>query len=240
MTHVLNPMRRGSLAAVCLAVVTALSGTASAITVHFDEPTLWNVGDFNTTSQLWKSGDTSASPIHANLTHTANPGQPAPTLTPAGAFVASSGGYYSFSSNYTATAAIDAPASMGPGTYVLVQTAATLNPDGGSVLKDAIKILDDQGNTLATSAAANVQQTFHDPNFPLFGGVEYEELLWSVFLPGYTGDFDVKLEMMVHSSLQALRVDSFTPVPEPSTFVLLALGAALPIARCIKRRKAAN
>ena len=81
------------------------------------------------------------------------------------------------------------------------------------------------GGVLAVSNPLDVTRTFYDPNFNLFGGVPYEELLWEVFLPNYTSDFSVTADIIVHSSLQSLRVDSMVvPVPEPSTITLMGLG----------------
>lgn len=206
---------------------------ASALPVSFSEPTLWNVGDVGSTSQQWLAGGSSALPITTNVTYTANPGTGAPTLTPTGAFVASSGGYYAFSANYSVTAAIPNAGSPGDGTHIIVRTGATLNPDydpegnstGGSVLRDSITILDSSNNVLATSLAAEVTRTHYDPlMMSSFGEVQYEELVWEIYLPGFTGDFKVTLSEMVHSSLQALRIDSSVAVPEPGTLAMLGMG----------------
>src|SRR5690606_29479514 len=112
---------------------------------------------------------------------------------------------------------------------------------GGSLLRDSLQIVAADGVTvLATSNLQDVTRTFFQEDFPLFGGTTYEELIWEVFLPGYTGDFSVKAEIMIHASLQSLRVDSFVqPVPEPAGATLLVLGGlGLAVVRS-RTRKAA-
>lgn len=243
---------RGRHASTVLASLLAIVGllainpiASAAPTTSFSEPTGWTVGDLNSTSQQWWAVS-GASPIGSNLLHTDNPVIPtAPTIAPTGAFVAGSGGYYSFSANYKVTATIPSytdPSALG--TYVRVQTAASLNPDydpendgtGGSILRDSFKILAPDNTPLATSSPEDVLRTLYVEEFESsFGIVQYEELLWEVFLPGFTGDFKVETTSMVHSSFQSLRVDSFVqPVPEPAT---LTLGGAAGVALVALRRK---
>jgi hypothetical protein len=186
----------------------------------FIEPTLWNVGDLNSTYQEWTAGGTNAQPVtgSAQLVRTTNPVlATAPLLSQTGAFIAGSGGLYSFSGPYTVTAQIPNHSVVGAtGTYILVQAASTMNPDydpegnetGGSVLRDSIKIYDAANQLLDTSLTAEVTRTFYAPNYPLFGGVGYEEVAWQVFVPGLVGDFKVTADVMVHAGVQAVRVDS--------------------------------
>lgn len=229
---------RFSIAVPLVAAALLNSISASAAPIVFSEPTNWSVGDAGSTFQEWSAGTTSeTSSILAvdALQLLTNPVILAtPTFSQSGAFVASSGGLYSFSADYSVSAEIPNHGTPGSGTWVLVQTAGTMNPDydpegdatGGSVIQDAIKIFDQDDNLLATSDPSAVIRTAYDPNYPLFGGVQFEKLAWEVFLPGYTGDFRVTSESVVHSSLQALRVDSMiAAVPEPSSVALLGLGA---------------
>jgi hypothetical protein len=223
---------RGIGLATALAGFFALGTPAVALPINFSEPTAWTAGDAGSTYQLWLAGG-SADPITTNLDHNANPGTGTPTLAATGAFVASSGGFYAFSANYSVTASIPSAGVTGPGTHIIVQTGASLNPDydpegdgtGGSVLRDTIKILDSGNNVLATSLAGDVTRTYYDPAMlSSFGEVQYEELVWEIYLPAFTGDFKVTFGEMVHSSLQVLRVDSSVAVPEPGTIALLGMG----------------
>jgi hypothetical protein len=222
------------VAAVAIAVLSIT--TAFAAPIAFSEPGTWTVGDVGSTYQQWVAAP-SPNTIVNNLSHIANPATSNPTLVGTnGAFVASSGGFYSFSTNYTVTATIPSTGIAGSGTHFLVQTAATLNPDyqpegdgtGGSVIRDSIKILDSSNNVLVTSLAGDVTRSYYNPTFASsFGEVQYEELIWDVYLPGFTGDFKVVFNEFVHSSLQILRVDSsVAAVPEPGTLALLGSGLA--------------
>lgn len=217
-----------------IAIVALSTTVASAAPIAFSEPSLWTVGDVGSTYQLFEAAP-APNTIVNNLSHIANPATSNPTLGVSnGGFVAGSGGLYSFSSNYTVTATIPSTGIAGPGTHILVQTAATLNPDyqpegdgtGGSVLRDSIKILDSSNNLLSTSLANEVTRSYYNPVFPSsFGDVQYEELTYSVYIPGFTGDFKVAFNEFVHSSLQILRVDSsVADVPEPGTMALLSSG----------------
>jgi hypothetical protein len=235
--------------------VIAATGTLSAVSapaaqIPFPEPTEWNVGDLGTTFQEWSAGTTAPNSSILAVDALAWQTNPVlgggPTFGQTGAFVAGSGGLYQFQNNYSIVATVPNHGGPGLGTWVLIQAASTLNPDydpeengtGGSLLQDAIKIFDDEGELLATSDPASVIRTHYDDNYPLFGGTEFEKLAWSVFLPGYTGDFSVTADLIIHSSLQAFRIDSaITAVPEPATVSLLAFGAAALVASGLWRRR---
>lgn len=211
------------------AAALAFAGTAHA----FVEPTLWTVGDDGSTYARWTGSP--GHPIQNSLTFLSDPALPSPTLSAVGAFNASSGGYYSFTDDYTLNATLSNYGSEGAGTWVLVQTGATLNPEliypgeegtGGSAYRDSFQIIDAAGNVLATSTVPDVIRTFYDPAYQSsFGEVQYEELAWAVFLPGYTGNFSLTFDEIIHSSFQDLRVDTWiSPVPESSTYALLMAG----------------
>ena len=237
---------------ICRLFVVSLSfafvgGVSHAAT--FVEPTLWNVGDSNTTYQEWTAGGSNAQPLTgtAQLLHSANPviGTDPVLSYSSGTFVTGSGGLYSFSGNYSVSAEIPSQSPSGAsGTYIVVQAASTVNPDydpegngtGGSLLRDAFQIYDSNDVLVDTSATAEVSRTFYDPAYPLFGGVGYEEVIWEVFVPGLVGDFRVTADVMVHASLQAFRVDSLVSVPEPGACALFGSGVIGLILRGYRRR----
>jgi hypothetical protein len=229
MKHDIAKMIGGGLLA--FAIVIGLVGSA-ARAATFIEPTTWEVGDLNSTYQEWTAGGDNTKPVTGatQMVRSANPVLATdPVLSQAGAFIAGSGGLYSFSGPYTLTAQIPSHSVGGAtGTYILVQAASTMNPDydpegnqtGGSLLRDTIKIYDAANQLLDTSLTAEVTRTFYAPNYPLFGGVGYEEVAWQVFVPGLVGDFKVTAQVMVHASLQAMRVDSLvaTAASQPGDF----------------------
>ncbi|MCC7085698.1 MAG: hypothetical protein IT427_11910 [Pirellulales bacterium] len=189
----------------------------------FVEPTQWDVGDLHSTSQIWNNGGPN-SPIAATPnSHLSNPPLPDdPELSWTGAFVASSGGLYSFSGSYSTDALIpsDSP-SAASGTYIIVQTAGTMNPDydpegdgtGGGILRNTIKVYDAANTLVRASDPADVHRSLYISDYPLYGGVGYEELIWQTFVPGLVGNFRIAADSFEHSSLQAIRIDSLVSVP---------------------------
>lgn len=235
-------------------IVGLISTEANAATVNFQDPAGWNVGDSNSTNQLWEA--TSASPFLASGTlpdsSSVNPSISSTSTLGVNSpgFIASSGGYYAFTENYGVESDIynhggaSGSGSYGGtyGTHVIVQTGATTNPPV-SVLTDTIEIVQHGGAAIAGGDNASLLQVstlFAGVVDSTFGLVDYEELVFEFWLPGYTDDFSVQFDEIIHSSFQNLRVDSMiveaapnggspaplttASVPEPGSLILLALG----------------
>ncbi|MFA7237570.1 MAG: PEP-CTERM sorting domain-containing protein [Phycisphaeraceae bacterium] len=218
-------------------------GTASAAATSFVAPAQWSVGDSNTTYQEWDTF-TATTGNTPDVGWTANPATlTAPTVDAvAPGFIAGSGNFYSFSTNYGFVATIsNYTGAIGEGTHVIVQTSATLN-EGEGVLADTLHITDTLGN--AIPGGDNASALRHDLLFEglvnsSFGIVTQREEIWEFFLPDHTGDFEIASDIIVHSSFSELRIDTaitdaaypITAIPEPMSIALLGLGSLALIRR---------
>jgi len=247
---------------VCTAAFVALACTTGSAfagfraTTDFVDPAHWSAGDANTTYQEWDVFATvaaSAPDVGVTVNPTITTAPTSRAIAPG--FIASSGNYYAFSGPYGFEADIynhggasgvgGLPA--GSGTHVIVQIAASMNPDpsqGGpaSIATNSLQIVDLAGNPIAggdnASALAHVI-FFEGVVSSSFGDVSLREEAWEFFLPGYVGDFRVEGDVLVHASFDRLRVDSAIAsqafslsIPEPASLGMLVLGGLL-----IGRRK---
>lgn len=238
---------------VFLGAAIAWIGSASTVQAAFLTPGSWTPGDTSTTYQEWShftAADTT--PDAGYLTSPAITTEP--DLVPvAPGFTTGSGNFYSFSGNYGFTAEIynhggsagTGGLPAGSGTHVIVQTAATLNGTTG-VFSNTLEVVDLLGNPLSGGSNSNALShgvIFEGIVSSTFGDVLIREEIWEFFLPGYTGDFKIQADVIVHSSFQGIRVDSavspsafaVTAVPEPMTMALLGLGGSYVVSR--RRRK---
>ncbi|MEM9354220.1 MAG: PEP-CTERM sorting domain-containing protein [Planctomycetota bacterium] len=190
----------------------------------FEEPTLWTVGDPDSTFQEWVAQElafNALTPTPALLSNV-NPTITADALlsVQSPGFRAGSGGYYAFAGPYGVNAEIynhggsegsGAPYPAGSGTHVIVQTHASLN-GGDGVLTDQMQLTDLSGNILAGGANEDllrVEQLATNLWGSSFGVVTVEELVFEFFLPDFTGDFIVDSTSNSSSSFQHMRVDTF-------------------------------
>jgi prepilin-type N-terminal cleavage/methylation domain-containing protein len=212
-------------------------GSETRGAMNFQPPVDWSVGDANSTFQEW---DSSAAGFLATSTPpsaaTANPAiSTLSTLSvQSPGFVAGSGGYYGFSGNYTMRAEVHnhggvfgagGPYTPQHGTRVIVQTAATTNPDFNySIVDGSMELVSLDGAPLVGGTNADllaVTELFLQEIETPYGLAVWQELLFEFWLPGYTADFRVRWQEVVHSSFQHLRVDTFiveASAPEDADF----------------------
>ena len=215
----------------CAAVLLSLgvhASQADAGAFNFQEPVGWTVGDADSTFQEWNasvapfsgSGTVpSASNFNPSLSSTPTMGVELP------GFSAGSGGYYSFSGDYSihaevfnhgGSSGIGGPYPANYGTRVFVQTATTVNNDPneggpGSLFQDSLELVKHDGSPIAggdNDSLLGVTQVFLGNVLTLFGIVPQQELVFEFWLPGYTGDSRIQFDTIIHSSFQHLRVDS--------------------------------
>lgn len=243
--------------ATTIVCVAGLTGPALAYTTSmgvesgFTEPEYWSVGDAGSTYQEWdvKSANTGNTPDQGYDTAGATLTDPTHSVTSPG-FVTGTSNFYSFSGDFGATADIYNQGGAG-GTHVIIQIGASLNPDEESfpghktgVFLDSLELTQLDGST-AIAGGANedalqiAEVSYRDAVSSSFGEVSYQELIYEFYLPGYTGDFQVSWDQIVHATIDTLRVDTMvtneaygvTSVPEPATIALLALGGVAMLRR---------
>ena len=196
---------------------------------NFQSPATWTVGDAGSTYQEWEASETTPFSAVNSLPNnsTVNPAitSPPKMSVQSPGFVASSGGYYSFSEtvptyrifanvyDHGGSFGIGGPFASNYGTRVIVQTAATENPDyEASVFEDSVELVKLDGTTLTGGTNAdllNTSELFLGEVETSFGLANQQELRFEFFLPSYSADFRVRFTSAVHSSFQALRVDTF-------------------------------
>ena len=216
-----------------IGMLLAIGGQAQAfmsdlgIETSLLEPAGWNVGDAGSTHQVWDNKAAAMLNVPDRTYNTAGATLTAPTHSVKyPGFRSSTGNYYSFGGgefggDFGATADIynhGGPAT-GMGTHVIVQVGATLNPEavsfpghGTGVYLNSMKLTDLSGSALAGGANGDklsvAEISYYEEVLTSFGNVEYQELIFEFWLPGYTGNFRVDWDAKVHSTLDTLRVDS--------------------------------
>jgi hypothetical protein len=192
---------------------------------NFQEPADWTVGDAGSTYQNWEASieqpfaAVNSLPTASNV----NPaiGSDAKMTVQSPGFVAGSGGYYSPTGPYRVlTSVYNHGGSFGSGgiyasgygTRVIVQTAATTNPEfDASVFEDSIELLTLSNAPLVGGTNADligVTELFRQEVETPFGLADQQELLFEFYLPAYSGDFRVRFQAAMHSSFQELRIDT--------------------------------
>lgn len=192
----------------------------------FVEPESWTVGDLDSTYQEWDvllyaQGNI---PDVGYITNGPITSDPTLSALPPG-FHSGSNNFYSFAGDYGIECVIynhggtSGSGSYGPadGTRVLIQTAATMNMDPGaggpaSVFIDTLRIVDEEGIPVSGGSfedAIRIEELWLGEVPGGHGNpVWQQELLWEFYLPGYTDDFTILADVIVHSSFKQMRVDT--------------------------------
>lgn len=265
-----------SLVMAGLVGTTASAGYVTTLGVEnqFLNPAGWNGGDPNSTYQEWDYLATASgnSPDHGYVTNPTGLDTPTFSVKSPG-FVSGSHNFYSFSADYGATADIynhggsSGTGSFGSesGTHVIVQVGTSVNSDeesfpghGTGVYLDSLKLVNLLGGAITggdNGSALQIAEVSYQLDVPAsFGAVDYQELIYEFWLPGYTGDFRVDWDQKVHAMIDTLRVDSMiaaaavgggspfslTIVPEPGTVGLLVTGAMSAVGAVLLRRRRAR
>ena len=256
--------------------------TSLGVENQFYEPAGWPVGVADSTYQQWdsKAATTGNLPDRGYQVDPAGLTAPTHDVKPPG-FRTGSSNFYSFSGDYVATADVynhggaSGSGGYGPtyGTHVIVQTGSAVNHDPATWASDTTELVAGHGvgnyweslelvdavtgASIPSGDNASTLQiaelSYQEEVGTSFGPVDYQELIYEFWLPGYTGDFRVDWDQAVHGAIDTLRVDSMialeapgggtpfglTRVPEPATIGLLSSGLlAFAGAWVIRRRRA--
>lgn len=214
----------GGVTAVFVLLSPAFAGDAFS----FVGPVDWQVGDPLSTAQEWDlfAGALNNQPEVQSVTNPVLIESPILSALSPG-FLSSSANFYAFSGDYTVEATIpnhDANTPVGYGTLVRLQTAVTLNPDfNDGLLLNSVRLLDPNDDPNGTplmggmyAEACSVSLLYNGPSSigGPFGDVLQDEWLVEFWLPDYVADFKLVMDIRVHGSFLAIRVDTLN-VPEP-------------------------
>lgn len=243
-----DAMRQGIL--VLAAMMGSSAAAVAGVTPVYSlvNPGGWSVGTALSTSQDWAATASDHIDGAPNVGfNDAGAGLAEPVLSvESPGFVAGSGGFYSFSGAYNVVAALNAPSAgvpAGAGTYVIVQSFATIDPDdglghSGTVL--GVTLTDASGNAIAGLQHLRSEVYGYEPHFASsFGDVQAQATIDEFWIPDFTGGFKAISNVIDDSSFQEQRIDSIvalpladggapfalTVVPEPGLCGVLGLAA---------------
>ncbi len=198
----------------------------------FVSPSGWNTGDANATYNEWDAYTViigNAPDIGAVSNPAGLSGAALSTQSPG--FVAEPGLFYSFSGNYGIVAEVynhggvsgGGGFAAADGTHIIVQTGGTQSRTPGSApelvpghgvsnLWQTLQIVDHAGNTIVggdNASALQIREVSYRTGLASnFGPVNYQDVLYEFWLPGYSGDFRVDFDQIQHATLDTIRVDS--------------------------------
>ncbi len=220
----------------CAAVYpTGAAGYTTSFGVEngFVEPIAWSVGDAGGTRNEWDTllfatGNT------PDVASDANPAglDPATFSVKPPGFRSGTSNFYAFGGDFGATADVfnhggsSGGSGFGPdaGTHVIVQMGTSVNNDlslgfpelveghgVGNVWDSLVLTTLDDASIIGgdnASALQIVELNYLEDTASTFGAVNYQELVYEFWLPGYTGDFRVDFDQAVHATIDTLRVDT--------------------------------
>jgi hypothetical protein len=179
----------------------------------FDLPT-WGVGDPLTTYQEWNFFSRTSSGPDVGVF---NPNG-TPSFSQAGGFFTGGGNIYSFNGPYSASVVIP-NYNLGPGynTTLVFQIEKSLGPD------EALTAAPSIGGVFANS----VETIFEGIVDGFLGPATLGVYKHTFELPGNASSYTVTIPSSIHSSLQAIRVDTQAVVVIPETGSIVLAGAGL-------------
>jgi hypothetical protein len=169
----------------------------------------WSVGDTLTTYQQWDFFTRISTAPDVGMFNS-NGG---PSLTQSGGFVTGGGNIYSFSGDYSATVIVP-NYGLGTGykTTVIFQIEKSLGPNEPNITAPTIN------GVVASSTETLFEGVIDGFIGPATLGVYKRTYVFNGNAPSYT----IQIPASIHSSLQAVRVDTQTvAIPEASTGLLV-------------------
>jgi hypothetical protein len=168
----------------------------------------WNVGDPLTTFQQWDFFTRTSTAPDVGVF---NPNG-TPSFTQTGGFVTGGGNIYSFSDNYSATVVVP-NYGLGSGykTTVIFQIEKSLGPNEPDIAAP----------TINGQAASSNETLFEGVIDGFIGPATLGVYKRTYLFDGNAASYTIQIPASIHSSLQAIRVDTQTvAIPEASTLVL--------------------
>jgi hypothetical protein len=191
----------------------------SSLAQSFDPPS-WAIGDPLTTYQEWNFFTNASTAPDVGLS---NPNG-SPSFTQTGGFITGGGNVYSFSGDYAATVVVpNFDLGAGYETLIIFQIEKSLGPNEETIADPTI---DGMGANTVETLFQGVVDGFVGP--ATLGVYKH-----TFVLAGNDASYTIQIPASIHSSLQAIRVDTqAVVVPEASSLVLL--GAAGLMIGCIE------
>lgn len=181
----------------------------------------WGVGDPLTTYQEWNFFTRGSSAPDVGVS---NPNG-TPSFTQTGGFVTGGGNIYSFNGDYSATVVIP-NFGLGAGyeTTIIFQIEKSLGPNEDLIADP----------TISSIAADSVETLFEGIVDGFVGPATLGVYKHTFVLAGNNSSYTIQIPASIHSSLQAIRVDTQATVVVPEASSLVLLGGAGLFLGCVR------